>query len=84
MPISSSLPSFLKASSEYVVIFENSRSESKGCYLKQIIHLHMNLAWHVPTQWNPATNVVLKIKLLVFLREFIALEIIAGIYNWKF
>ena len=50
MPISSSLPSFLKASSEYVVIFENSRSESKGCYLKQIIHLHMNLAWHVPTQ----------------------------------
>ena len=42
--IKSSLSSFLKASSEYEVISENSCSESKSCYLKQIIHLHMNLA----------------------------------------
>ena len=46
--------SFLKVSFEYAVILEYSCSESKGGYSKQIIHLRMNLAWHVRTQWNPA------------------------------
>ena len=67
-PIKSSLLSFLKASSEYEVVLKNSCSESRGCYLKQIIYLHMNpmtIKWYliiIKNIWSTSAQIRLSTK----------------------